>query len=70
MIKTLRAVLILAALSQCALQAQVPNVDQVLQCFVSALGGEKQLEKIHTMILRWTMELPDFKGRDCSRHAE
>lgn len=58
----LRAVLILAALSSCGLQAQVPSVDQVLQRFVSALGGEKELEKIHTMILRGTIELADYKA--------
>ena len=44
------------------IQAQVPSADQVLQHFVSALGGEKELEKIHTMILRGTIELPDFKA--------
>jgi len=60
--KTLRAVLVLVALSPCLLQAQVPNVDQVLQHFVSALGGANELEKIHTMILRGTVELPDFKA--------
>lgn len=60
--RTLRAVVILAALSQCVLHAQVPSVDQVLQGFVSALGGKKELEKIHTMILRGTIELPDFKA--------
>ena len=62
MIRTLRAVLVLAVLSQCLLRGQVPNVDQVLHRFVSALGGEKELEKIHTMIFRGTMELPDFKA--------
>lgn len=40
----------------------MPSVDQVLQRFVSALGGEKELEKIHTMILRGTIELPDYKA--------
>ena len=62
MTRTLRAAAILAALSQCALQAQVPSADQVLQRFVSAVGGEKELEKIHTMILRGTVELPDFQA--------
>ena len=52
MTKILRAVLILAALSLGLLHAQVPDVDQVLQRFVSALGGKKELEKIHTMTLR------------------
>jgi hypothetical protein len=33
----------------------------VLQHFVTALGGEQALEKIHTMTLRGTLELPDFK---------
>lgn len=60
--RTLRPVLVLAALSQCLLQAQVPNVDQVLEHFVSALGGANELEKIHTMTLRGTIELPDFKA--------
>lgn len=40
----------------------MPSVDQVLQRFVSALGGEKELEKIHTTILRGTIELPDYKA--------
>jgi hypothetical protein len=62
MTRTLRAVLILAALSQCLLRGQVADVDQVLQRFVSALGGAKEIEKIHTMIFRGTMELPDFKA--------
>jgi hypothetical protein len=44
------------------LLAQVPTVDQVLQRFVSALGGEKELEKIHSMTFRGTIELPDFKA--------
>jgi hypothetical protein len=60
--KALRATLILAALSRCVLQAQVPDVDQVLQRFVSALGGEKELEKIHTITLRGTIDLPDFNA--------
>jgi len=60
--RTLRAVFILAALSQCLLQGQVPDVDQVLNRFVSVLGGKEELEKIHTMIFRGTMELPDFKA--------
>ena len=62
MCRTLRAVLVLVALSPGLLQAQVPNVDQVLRHFVSALGGANELEKIHTMILRGTVELPDFKA--------
>ena len=57
-----RAVLVLGALSQCLLQGQVPDVDQVLHRFVSVLGGKKELEKIHTVIFRGTMELPDFKA--------
>jgi zinc protease len=61
MSRTLRAVLIFFALSQCLLRAQVPDVDQVLQHFVSALGGQQELEKIRTMTLRGTMEFPDFK---------
>lgn len=59
---TLRSVLVLVALAPGVLQAQVPNVDQVLQHFVSALGGANEFEKIHTMILRGTVELPDFKA--------
>jgi hypothetical protein len=43
------------------LRAQVPTVDQVLQRFVSALGGEKELEKIHSMTFHGTINLPDFK---------
>ena len=62
MARTLRAVLIFAALSQGLLRAQVPNANSVLQRFVSALGGEKELEKIHTMTLRGTMDFPDFKA--------
>lgn len=60
--KILRALLICVALSQCLIQAQVPNVDQILQRFVSALGGKEELEKIHTMTLRGTMDFPDFKA--------
>lgn len=63
MARTIRAVLILACLSQCLLQAQVPTVDEVLQRFVSALGGEKELEKIHTMTFRGTIDLPDLKAK-------
>jgi hypothetical protein len=37
-------------------------VDEVLQRFVSALGGEKELEKIHTMTFRGTIDLPDLKA--------
>lgn len=55
------SVLILIAVSNCVLQAQAPDVDQVLHRFVAALGGEKQLENIHTMVLRGTLELPDLK---------
>ena len=62
MTTTLRSFLVLAALAQTALLAQVPTVDQVLQHFVSALGGEKELEQIHTMSLRGNIELPDFKA--------
>lgn len=57
-----RSLLILVALSGCLLQAQTPNVDQVLQRFVTALGGQKQLEKIHTMTLRGRLDLPDLKA--------
>jgi hypothetical protein len=60
--RTLPVVLIVAALSQALLHAQVPDVDQVLHRYVSALGGEKELEKIRTMTLRGTMEFPDFKA--------
>ena len=62
MTRTIRAVLVLAALSQCLLRAQVPTVDQVLQRFVSALGGEKELEKIHTMTFRGTIDVPELKA--------
>lgn len=62
MIKTLRTVIVLTTLSQSVLLAQVPTVDQVLQRFVSALGGEKELERIHTMTFRGTIELPDLKA--------
>lgn len=44
------------------MQAQVPTVDQVLQRFVSALGGQVELEKIHTMVLRGTITVPDLKA--------
>lgn len=54
--------LIFAALSPALLQAQAPTVDQVLQRYVTALGGKAELEKIHTMVFRGSMELPDFKA--------
>lgn len=57
----IRSILIIAVLSQGLLRAQVPSVDQVLQRFVTALGGQQELEKIHTMTLRGTLELPDLK---------
>lgn len=60
--KTVAILFIWAALSPNLLQAQVPTVDQVLQRYVSALGGKASLEKIHTMTLRGTIELPDFKA--------
>lgn len=60
--KTVAILFIWAALSPNLLQAQVPTVDQVLQRYVSALGGKANLEKIHTMTLRGTIELPDFKA--------
>lgn len=62
MIRTLRTLVVLAALSHSAILAQAPTADQVLQRFVSALGGEKKLEEIHTMMFRGTIELPDFKA--------
>src|SRR5215467_2712520 len=62
MTRTLRAVLILALLSPCVVHAQVSSVDQILQRFVSAIGGKKELEKIHTMTFHGTIELPDYKA--------
>lgn len=61
MARIVRGILIFAVLSQCLLRAQVPSIDQVLQRFVTALGGQQELEKIHTMTLRGTLELPDLK---------
>ena len=55
-------VLVLAALTPHFVQAQVPTVDEVLQRFVSALGGQSELEKIRTLTLRGTMDFPDFKA--------
>lgn len=55
------AVLVIATLSGGVLQAQVPSADQVLQRYVTALGGQKELEKIHTQVLRGTLDLPDLK---------
>jgi len=60
--RALQAVLIFSALTQHLLHSQVPTVDEVLQRFVSALGGEDELEKIRTMTLRGTMDFPDFKA--------
>ena len=62
MTRMLRTIVIVAALSQCLMQAQVPSVDKVLQRFVTALGGEEELEKIRTMTLHGTMNFPDFKA--------
>lgn len=61
MSRTLRVLCIVALLSACV-QAQVPSVGEVLQHFVSALGGQKELEKIHTMVLRGTITLPELKA--------
>ena len=61
MARIVRSILVLVILSQCLLRAQIPSVDQVLQRFVTALGGQQELEKIHTMTLRGTMELPDLR---------
>jgi zinc protease len=60
--KTLAILFICAALSPNLLQAQAPTVDEVLQRYVSALGGKANLEKIHTMVLRGTIELPELKA--------
>jgi hypothetical protein len=54
-------IFIFAAVAQPRLHGQAPTVDQVLQHFVSALGGEDELEKIRTMTLRGEMDFPDFK---------
>lgn len=62
MTKILQSVLIFVVLSQRPLGAQVPDVDQVLQCFVAALGGKTELEMIRTVTLRGTIDLPDFKA--------
>jgi len=62
MTNILRSLVILVVLSRGLLHAQLPDVDQVLQRFVSVLGGEKELETIRTMTLRGTIDLPDFKA--------
>lgn len=62
-VKRIHKVITVAVLLQGTLCAQSPSVDQVLQHFVNALGGKKNLEKIHTMVLRGTMEFPDFKAQ-------
>jgi len=57
------AFFLFALLADRPLLAQTPTVDQVLQHFVTALGGAPELEKIHTQILRGTLDLPDFKAK-------
>ena len=61
MTRALRGLFVLAVLAQ-TLLAQVPTVDQVLQRYVSALGGQNAIEKIHTMAFRGTIELPELKA--------
>lgn len=60
MTKTAR-LLFLAVLLECVAGAQTPDVDEVLRHFVTALGGQKNLENIHTMVFRGNMEFPEFK---------
>jgi hypothetical protein len=60
--KALRIDLIFGMLSHSLLNAQVPTVDEILQHFVTALGGKSELEKIRTMVLRGSLELPDLKA--------
>jgi len=60
--RALRFVVLLAALTPHLVHGQVATTDQVLRRFVSALGGESELEKIRTMTLRGTMDFPDFKA--------
>ena len=54
-------VLVMAGVLHGIAHAQVPTADAVLQRFVTALGGQKNLENIHTMVFRGDMEFPDLK---------
>jgi hypothetical protein len=60
--KALRIALTFGTLAHCLLNAQVPSVDEVVQHFATALGGKSEFEKIRTMVLRGSLELPDFKA--------
>lgn len=53
--------LLFVVLLQCVAVAQTADVDEVLRRFVIALGGQQNLENIHTIVFRGTMELPDYK---------
>lgn len=60
--KTLH-ILFISAMLQGLLQAQTPSVDQILQRYVTALGGKANLEMIHTMVLRGNIELPELRAK-------
>ncbi|HET9407931.1 MAG TPA: hypothetical protein VFO39_11895 [Candidatus Sulfotelmatobacter sp.] len=56
-----RILLIFLVLTSNLLRAETPTVDDVLQHFVTALGGREELEKINTMFFRGTLEIPSLK---------
>jgi hypothetical protein len=59
----LRVVLVLmfAATGVGVACAQNPSVDAILKHYVTALGGERAIESVNSMMIRGTMEFPDLK---------
>ena len=63
--KTITAVLVTLALAACAFAlgqtpASLPTVDQVLDKYVTALGGKASIEKVTSRQAKGTFEIPAF----------